>query len=234
LGNLLSFGGESRRNATDINEDSELFAGGDTQQRLLSQLLDCKSGLTIDEISARLEISRSAVKQHLTGLERNGFVARNASRKTGGRPGNLYVLTDAGIDSFPKQYSWFSRIMFERLRSKIGPGEFGRYMFDLGVDMSAAAIPRLVGKTRIERIIEIVKIMNETGFAARVIDAEEGDKLPRIECKNCVYHDLSKDYIEVCQFDIGFISGLMGADIDHQECMQRGGQACRFRFKPLA
>jgi hypothetical protein len=33
----------------------------------------------------------------------------------------------------------------------------------------------------------------------------------------------SKDYVEVCQFDIGFINGLMGADIDHQECMQRGG-----------
>jgi hypothetical protein len=27
---------------------------------------------------------------------------------------------------------------------------------------------------------------------------------------------------------------LMGADIEHQECMQRGGQACRFRFKPLS
>ena len=218
----------------NVSEDVELFAGGDTQQRLLSQLLDCKSGLTIDEIAARLEISRSAVKQHLTGLERNGFVARSSSRKTGGRPGNLYVLTDVGIDSFPKKYSWFSRILFESLRSKISPGEFGRYMFNLGVDMSAGAIPRLVGKTRIERIVEITKIMNETGFAARVIDAEEGDKLPRIECKNCVYHDLSKDYVEVCQFDIGFISGLMGADIDHQECMQRGGQACRFRFKPLA
>jgi predicted ArsR family transcriptional regulator len=184
-------------NTGSTSEDAKLFAGGDTQQQLLSQLLDCKSGLTINEIADRLEISRSAVKQHLTGLERNGFVARSSSRKTGGRPGNLYVLTDAGIDSFPKKYSWFSRVLFERLRSKIGPGEFGRYMFDLGVDMSAAAIPRLVGK-------------------------------------NCVYHDLSKDYVEVCQFDIGFISGLMGADIDHQECMQRGGQACRFRFKPLA
>jgi hypothetical protein len=32
----------------------------------------------------------------------------------------------------------------------------------------------------------------------------------------------------------GRVVGLMGADIDHQECMQRDGQACRFRFKPLA
>ena len=37
-------------------------------------------------------------------------------------------------------------------------------MYDLGVKMSADLIPRLVGKNRAERIDEIVKIMNETGF----------------------------------------------------------------------
>jgi predicted ArsR family transcriptional regulator len=97
-------------------------------------------------------------------------------------------------------------------------------MFELGVDMSAVAIPRLVGTTRVERVVEIVKIMNETGFAARVTSPGKGEKLPRIECKNCVFHDLSKDYTEVCQFDLGFLSGLMGAPIEHQECMQRGGR----------
>src|SRR5581483_7862746 len=189
--------------------DFEPSVGENTQQRLLSQLLSCKMGLTVDELAARLDISRSAVKQHLAGLEASGYVACNSSRKTGGRPSRVYVLTDAGVDSFPKRYSWFSRLLFENLRTQIGAEQFSQYMFDLGVDMSAAAIPRLVVKTRLERVAEIVRIMNETGFIARTISPEEGDTLPRIECKNCVYHDLSKDYIEVCQFDLGFISGLM-------------------------
>lgn len=210
------------------------LAGGDTQQRLLSQLLDCKGGLTIDELAQRLEISRSAVKQHLIGLERNGYVARSTSRKTGGRPGQLYVLTDNGVETFPKKYSWFSRVLFTSLCQRIGKEQLGPYMYELGVDMSAAAIPRLVGKTRLERIVEIVKIMNETGFVAKVVSPNKGDSLPRVECKNCVYHDLAKDHAEVCQFDLGFLSGLMGASVEHQECMQRGGEACRFRFVPPA
>jgi len=107
-------------------------------------------------------------------------------------------------------------------------------MYDLGVKMSAAMIPRMVGKNRSERVIEIVKVMNETGFSARIVSPEGSDKLPRVECTNCVYHDLSKDYPEVCRFDIGFISGLMGAEIEHQACMQRGCDACRFRFIPPA
>ncbi len=206
---------------------------GDTQQKLLTELLESKEGLTVDELAAAAEITRSAVKQHLTGLERSGYI-RHTSSKSGGRPRFLYTLTESGIDLFPKRYSWFSRVMFESLRKKIGAAMFGDYMFELGVDMSAAAIPRLVGKTRTERVVEIVKIMNETGFAARVTSPEKGEKLPRIECKNCVFHDLSKDYVEVCQFDLGFLSGLMGAPIEQQECMQRGGQSCRFRFLPKA
>jgi hypothetical protein len=47
-----------------------------------------------------------------------------------------------------------------------------------------------------------------------------------------VFHDLSKDYVEVCQFDLGFLSGLMGAPIEQEECMQRGGQSCRLKFMP--
>ncbi len=204
---------------------------GDTQQKLLTKLLEKKAGLTVDELAAEVEITRSAVKQHLSGLERSGFV-QHTSSKSGGRPRFLYTLTDSGIDLFPKRYSWFSRIMFESLRKRIGAQKFGSYMYELGVDMSAVAIPRLVGKTRVERVVEIVKIMNETGFAATITGPGNGEKLPKIECKNCVFHDLAKDYTEVCQFDLGFLSGLMGAPIEHQECMQRGGQSCRFRFLP--
>lgn len=216
-------------------EGLTVLSGGDTQHRLLTQLLEVKSGLSVDELVERLDIGRTAVKQHLSGLERQGFVARGGARKTGGRPEQIYVLTDTGINVFPKQYSWFSRILFQTLRSRVGDADLGEFMFNLGVDMSAAALPRITGKTRIERIVEIVKIMNETGFVARIVPGDDAAKLPRIECNNCVYHELSKDYPEVCRFDIGFISGLMGAGVDHEECMQRdGGQICRFRFVPLA
>ncbi|UNK40928.1 HTH domain-containing protein (plasmid) [Shinella sp. H4-D48] len=211
-----------------------MLSGGDTQRRLLAQLLDYKKGLSIDDLALRLEISRTAVKQHLSTLERDGYVARGTARRTAGRPEQTFVLTDSGIDFFPKQYSWFSKVLLQTLRSRIGENDLGEFMYNLGVDMSATALPRITGKTRLERIVEIVRIMNETGFVAHVVDAEEGS-LPRIACKNCVYHDLSKEYPEVCRFDIGFLSGLMGAEVEQEECMQRdGGELCRFRFIPYA
>lgn len=208
--------------------------GGDSQQQVLTQLLERKSGMMVDELVDSIGLSRSAVNQHLVALERDGYVRKAAARKTKGRPGRVYVLTEEGTNLFPKKYSWFSRALIQGLRKRLGDEALATYMYELGVETSAVGIARLVGKNRAERVAEIVEIMNEAGFVARTISAERGDKLPRIECKNCVYHDLSKEFTEVCRFDIGFLSGLMGADVEHESCMQRGGDACRFRFKPPA
>ena len=207
---------------------------GESQQQVLTQLLEHKSGATVDELVSAIGLSRTAVNQHLIVLEREGYVRKTTPRKTGGRPGRIYILTEEGTNLFPKQYSWFSRLLMQTLREQLGEDQLGQYMYELGVKMSASLIPRLVGKNRAERVSEIVKIMNETGFRARTISHADNDKIPRVQCKNCVYHDLSKDYPEVCRFDIGFLSGLMGAEVEHQACMQRGGDACRFRFKPPA
>ena len=207
---------------------------GNSQQRVLAHLLEHKSGATLDELAAAIGLGRTAVNQQLIALERQGYVRKAALRKTGGRPGHIYVLTESGINVFPKKYSWFSKLLIETLRQQLGPEEAARCMYDLGVRMSADLIPRLVGKNRVERVTEIVAIMNETGFQARTVSAAEPDRLPRVECRNCVYHDLSKDYPEVCRFDIGFLSGLMGAEVEHQACMQRDGEVCRFRFVPPA
>jgi DeoR family transcriptional regulator, suf operon transcriptional repressor len=208
---------------------------GNSQQDVLNQLMEHKAGATLDELVAAVGLSRTAVNQHLMALEREGHVRKGIPRRTGRRPQNVYVLTEQGTNSlFPKQYSWFSRLMLQTLREQVGEQAMSQYMYDLGVKLSGNLIPRLIGKNRNERIAEIVAIMNETGFIAGTIPPEDADKLPRVECKNCVYHDLSKDYPEVCRFDVGFLAGLMGAEVEQQACMQRDGDACRFRFVPPA
>ena len=208
-----------------------MVATANSKQEVLYQLLERKSGATLDELVTAVGLSRTAVNQHLTTLENEGFVRKGVPRKTGGRPQHVYVLTEEGANRFPKQYSWFSRLLIQTLRDQLGTEKVSKYMFDLGVNLSASLIPRLVGKKRSERIAEVVKIMNETGFVARTVPSENSEKLPRVECKNCVYHDLSKDFPEVCRFDIGFLSGLTGAEIEHELCMQSGENSCRFRFK---
>jgi DeoR family transcriptional regulator, suf operon transcriptional repressor len=205
---------------------------GDSAYQVLSHLLKHKGGSTVEELATALGITRTAVNQHLTALAREGYVARGDFRKTTGRPVRLHVLTENGYNLFPKKYSWFSKVLISTMQEQMGADKLDGFMFDLGVKLSADMIPRLVGKDRSERVAETVRIMNETGFQAATIPSAPGDRHPRVECRNCVYHDLAKEYPSVCRFDIGFLSGLVGAEVEHESCMLRGGTACRFRFRP--
>lgn len=207
---------------------------GNSQQQVLRQLLERRLGATVDELGASIGLSRTAVNQHLLSLEHDGYVRRGVPRKTAGRPQQVYVLTEEGAQQFPKQYSWFSRLLIQTLRQDMGEEKTGVFMYNLGVKRSAQLMPRLVGKDRSESVDEVVKILNETGFVARTVAPTGPDKIAVVECKNCVYHDLSKDYPEVCRFDIGLLSGLMGSEVEHESCMQRGGECCRFRIAPPA
>ena len=72
---------------------------GARQQELLKLLLENKAGLTVEELSQALAISRNAVRQHLAGMERDGLLLQSGTRPTGGRPEQLYLLTDRGREA---------------------------------------------------------------------------------------------------------------------------------------
>jgi predicted ArsR family transcriptional regulator len=206
--------------------------GGDTQRQILALLLNRKEGMTVDQMADHFGIGRTAVNQHLATLRQRGYVVNGQVLKGRGRPRKSYVLTNDGINLFPKKYNWFSAMLLTVLQSQMGADRLADFMRDLGAQKAQDQLARLAGKRAPEKVAEIVKIMNEAGFDARVVASQADEVIPRIECKNCVYHDLARDYTQVCQFDLGFLSGLMEQPIEHQACMVRGGTACRFRFPP--
>lgn len=202
---------------------------GSRQQQILKLLLENKTGLSIDEIAAALNISRNAVQQHFTVLERDGYIQAGGLNKTAGRPVRSFVLTEAGINSFPKQYAWFSELILADLQNEMGSDAFRRYLHKLASNLSQSLLARFEGKQLDERLEELLKIMDELGFNTRkTADAGSGER--SIEACNCIYHDLAQKHEEVCEFDRTLIASLMDKDIEHVECMAKGGAVCRFKI----
>ena len=73
-------------------------------------------------------------------------------------------------------------------------------------------------------------IMRDLGYQSGSVDPAN-EKLPAIEATNCVFHSLAQRYPEVCYFDLALMSEIVGSDVIHDECMVRGGNVCRFKFK---
>ena len=201
------------------------------QQQLLTLLLQNKDGLTVEHLSKGLGITDNAVRQHLTALERDGMVARGETKSTGGRPEQLYGLTTAGHELFPRHYSWFAELLINSLREEQGVDALRERLESMGKAVGRQVTIRLAEtKDKAERIRALSGIMRELGYQSESIDPSK-EKLPAIEATNCVFHSLAQRYPEVCHFDLAMMSEVVGCDVIHDECMVRGGHVCRFKFK---
>lgn len=200
---------------------------GIRRKELLKLLLKNKAGMTAEELSAQLAITRNAVRQHLATLENDGLVKKGVTRASGGRPEQLYVLTGKGHECFPRQYVWLAQLLLESVQQEAGVDGLGERLSAMGAKVGTqlrAQHPELV--SRGERIQKLSDIMEQLGYDART----PGGNADVIEADNCVFHTLALTNPNICQFDLALLSAFTGGKIDHQECMAKGDNICRFKF----
>ena len=201
------------------------------REQLLRLLLERKIGRTVEELARGLRISRNAVRQHLTTLVAEGLVTKGATQATGGRPEQLYMLSSAGHENFPRKYSWFSELLLDSLKAEKGEAalvaRFDKLGEQVGMQLQQAHHPPAQVD---ERVKHLASVMHELGYEASSMEAT-GRQLPMIEAANCVFHHLATRFPEICHFDLALLSTFVGRPVSHDECIVRGGQVCRFKFK---
>ncbi len=199
------------------------------QQQLLAVMMNSRDALSIDELADSLEISRTAIQQHITVLQRDGFIENGQSVKTAGRPIQTFVLSESGIHLFTKQYSWFSGLLLDDLKEQLGSDGLRQYLHKLGVRQAEQLLGQMQAISLADKISAITEIMQNMGYEVTT-QLQDGSELPIVNACNCVYHDLAQQYPEVCQFDHALLATLSGTDVKLIECMAEGGCACRFKF----
>ncbi|WP_160109454.1 helix-turn-helix transcriptional regulator [Pseudomonas izuensis] len=198
---------------------------GRTQQDLLNALLHHAGGMSIDELADHLSVTRTAIRQHLAALERDGLVLRGETRPTGRRPEQLYRLTDHAREQFPRQYQLLASALIDEVADIIGPEALATLMRSLGRKLAQDREPGVVDEAK------IVEHMNQAGYEAEVFFRSSGDA--QIVAHNCVFHRLAAAHPVVCELDLALIGTLGGGEVEHSECMVRGGHVCRFKLRPI-
>ncbi|MFZ6044875.1 helix-turn-helix transcriptional regulator [Pseudomonas sp. CR3202] len=199
---------------------------GRTQQDLLGALLYQPDGMSIDDLASHLAVTRTAIRQHLAALERDGLILRGETRPTGRRPEQLYQLSPRGRELFPRQYQLLANLLIGEVASLIGQDALLRLMRGLGEKLAAELERETVDEAR------IAEHMNQAGYEAEVFFRSTGE--PEIVAHNCVFHHLAAAHPEVCELDLALLGTLGGGEVEHLECMVREGQVCRFRINRKA
>ena len=191
--------------------------------RLLEEVLGHRDvGRTIEELSDALEITRTAVQQHLTALERDGLVIVQGLRSTGGRPSRTYALTDAGLELFPRSYALLAESLLRHGREMFGDEGVNALLDSMASEVAADVEPRLAGKTGPDRRAEVVTILNEFGYGASV------DEDGAIVAVNCVFRNVARSSRSACRFDLTLLGAMLDGEVTHGACMADGASCCRF------
>lgn len=203
---------------------------GQRQQSLLTVLLHHREGLTIDELSGKLDISRNAVNQHLANLIGSGFIQSTLLDSTGGRPSKVFTLTPSGLELFPRHYAFLARVLLSWLEKNLGPQALETCLKELG-EQFAQEFTNRVNKQQSQtgKVNETTIILRELGYDANV--TINTGHYAEIVANNCVFHKLAQECHGVCTLDLSLMTSLLNADIEHKKCIAKGGEHCCFAIQ---
>lgn len=200
------------------------------QQSILNHLLEKPDGATVDELLPVIGVTKTAAKEHINQLQHMGYLSFRDVSTGVGRPKRVYALSEQGIESFPRQYSWLSSALLNQLALDLEPNQISKIMKSIAKSVADSLEPELSKLSESERLVRIVKTMNDLGYHAR-LQPSQGKGEIIIEAVNCVYHSVAKVHPKLCEFDIEFLSASSKKGVKMESCVARGGKSCRFCLK---
>ncbi|HKF76459.1 MAG TPA: helix-turn-helix domain-containing protein [Candidatus Dormibacteraeota bacterium] len=189
------------------------------------ELLRRKQAASAETISARLGITANAVRQHLTNLERDGFVRSEPVRSKRGRPSLMFSLTDKADAAFPKRYGQLATMILNEVADLGGPDLLDE-IFQRVADRYAGGIEEQLQNLgfdeKLDRLVEWI------GRAGTLAEKEETADGVRITIHNCPFRNTALKYPQVCTITPRLIVKLLDAQVSQAASIHRRDPYCSF------
>lgn len=190
-----------------------------------------------EELAEQLDVTVSAVRQHLQGLAAADLVAHREERAGPGRPRHVYRLAPAAEALFPRSYGELTVELLD-------------YIGDEDPDLVARAFERR-RRARVERtrerlerldfdarVAEVARVLDEDGYLAeveRLDDDADGPGGWRILEHNCAILAVAQRYGHACGAEIAFLREVLpDADVTRVSHILTGAHACTYEVRRRA
>ena len=203
-----------------------MIAGRSTRMEVL-ELLRRRRRCSAETIASDLGVTTNAVRQHLTNLERDGFVVSHPER-TGsgrGRPVLLFSLTERADAVFPKRYGQLASMVLQEVQEMGGPQALDE-VFARVADRHARGIEHeLDGLDFDEKLKRVVTWIGRAGTLAEQSETPEGVK---VTIHNCPFRNTALKFPQVCTITPQLITRLLGAPVSQADSIHRRDPYCSF------
>ena len=212
----------------DQTMDTTGAALSSTQRRVLAALK--RSGdATAEELAATLEISSSAVRQHLRALRSADLITASQDRGQPGRPADRYHATDLTEPLFVTTDNSLSVELLEHIEEE-DPELVNRVFERRRRRLVEGAQDKFTGKSISERVSVLTNMLDEQGYLA---DCETPDHNHyRINLHSCPIWAVATHYTQACTTELDFIRELMpGAMVERVTHKTAGAHTCAYEIR---
>ncbi|MGI8695661.1 MAG: helix-turn-helix transcriptional regulator [Mycobacteriales bacterium] len=192
---------------------------------------------TAATVSARLDLSCTAIRRHLDTLVADGVViAREqlplAGRGRGrGRPARVFALTERGREMFPHAYDDLAVDALRFLAAAGGGQAVAAFAEQRVAALESRHRDRLAAEqTRPQRVATVAAILSDEGFAASAQSVGSGEQLCQHHCP--VAH-VAAEFPELCAAETRALSRLLGTHVQRLATIAHGDGVCT-TFVPRA
>ena len=201
-----------------------------TQRHVLA-VLKRHGEATADELAGALEISPSAVRQHLGAMRATGLIEARQVRGSRGRPADRYRATERTETMFVGDDDLSIELLahVEEEDPELVTRVFERRRRHL-VD---AARDRLDGDTIERRIAQVTELMDAQGYLCDYEEVANGHY--RINLHNCAIWSVARRFRQACASELEFLRGVLpDAAVERVTHKTAGAHTCAYDIRVAA
>ena len=186
---------------------------------------------TAEELAGYLDISSSAVRQHLAALRSAGLIAARRERGSAGRPADRYHATELTERLFAPAGDLAVELLGHLAEED--PTLVDRVFDRRRRKLVARARPEVEGLSLAERVAALADELDAQGYLADFQDTGDGHYL--INLHGCAVWAVASRYSQACEAELGFLQEIL-PDTTVQRVTHKtaGAHTCAYRISANA
>jgi predicted ArsR family transcriptional regulator len=202
-----------------------LVEDNSTRKNIILQLKK-NGGMSIEDLSKVIDITPMGIRQHLLALEKRGIVHYIARKRGIGRPGFVYMLTEAADELFPKAYDRFSLGLLRDIRTQEGDEKITRIFGWRRDRLYKAKKEYLAGKEALEDVLAALKQALED--EGHFVDVARNNGHYQLKQYHCPIHKIAVEFPEACAHELMLYRELINQNVVRERSVSEGSTSCLY------
>jgi predicted ArsR family transcriptional regulator len=208
---------------------------GATKRRIVDQLKR-RGPVAAGDLARDLDVTPTAVRQHLDALVATGLVETADIESSGrrGRPATTWRLTALAAELFPDRHADLTVDLIAATREALGESGLGAVVRRRNQRLETAYLTAMGDSDSTEvRVARLAVLRTSEGYMAEVATVDDGFVLTEHHCPIC---DAAATCQDLCAGELELFRTVLGPDVEVErtEHLLSGDTRCAYRVTPVS